>query len=82
MITKMFHGAKGRFGKLSAEKRRNERVASQLQKSETWKERQTVRVGPVRSMMEDDPFDEDEDEEDREAIQHMPRSERKIWELV
>lgn len=68
MITKMIHGAKGRFDKLTAEKRRNERVKSQLRKSEAWKERQTVKVGPVRNPMEeeveyyDDPYEGEQEE--------------------
>ena len=47
MITKIKFGAKGRFNKLEAAKRREERVSEKIRQSDDLRQREQVRVGPV-----------------------------------
>ena len=47
MITKIKHGAKGRFDKLEASKRRQGRVIEKLGQQAELRERELVRVGPL-----------------------------------
>ncbi|KAI9824423.1 MAG: hypothetical protein M1832_001958 [Thelocarpon impressellum] len=47
MITKIKHGAKGRFGKIEAETKRRQRVKTREEKAESVRMREDVRVGPL-----------------------------------
>lgn len=49
MITKIKHGAKGRFADMEARKRRMQRRASRLEQQEALRKREHVSVGPVAS---------------------------------
>ncbi|CAD6452756.1 9bb38c06-0a4a-4c30-a495-fa6d03d8eb7b [Sclerotinia trifoliorum] len=49
MITKLKHGAKGRFSSLEAERRRAEKSQSKLKQDDLLAERQKVSVGPLMS---------------------------------
>ncbi|KAH6687937.1 P-loop containing nucleoside triphosphate hydrolase protein [Plectosphaerella plurivora] len=49
MITKLKHGAKGRFAQLDAQKRRVQRKTQRLEQHEALRARERVSVGPVTS---------------------------------
>ena len=47
MITKMKHGAKGRFDKINADKRRDLRAQGKINRTQEMKNRERVQVGPL-----------------------------------
>ncbi len=47
MITKIKHGAKGRFSKMEATRRKEGRVAEKLRQVDNLRQREQVRVGPI-----------------------------------
>ncbi|KAL2061063.1 hypothetical protein VTL71DRAFT_9115 [Oculimacula yallundae] len=47
MITKLKHGARGRFANIEADRRREERVKLKIEQEKALKEREHVSVGPV-----------------------------------
>ena len=48
MITKLKHGARGRFSDIQAERKRHERRQEKAVMEELMKRREVVRVGPLR----------------------------------
>lgn len=47
MITKIKHGARGRFAKVEAKKRREERARLKIEQDQALREREQVKVGPL-----------------------------------
>jgi ATP-dependent helicase IRC3 len=47
MITKLKHGARGRFADIEADRRRFDRVKLKLEQEQALKEREKVSVGPL-----------------------------------
>jgi ATP-dependent helicase IRC3 len=50
MITKIKHGARGRFANIEAQKRREGRARLKTEQEQALKEREQVRVGPLKYM--------------------------------